>query len=148
MKYTSNDFKNGYKLDYSNYNSLLGAKIKMTARKVRINKTVGSEAALEENKKIINYFEKFEESLIGYKNKEAIISKELKSTNELDIRNYDNNKLAQFIGVDNNMIPITEFLKDVINIDEKEEENINEFVGNVLRNGIKIDLAFDQLMAS
>ena len=148
LKYTSNDFKNGYKLDYSNYNSLLGAKIKMTARKVRINKTVGSEAALEENKKIINYFEKFEESLIGYKNKEAIISKELKSTNELDIRNYDNNKLAQFIGVDNNMIPITEFLKDVINIDEKEEENINEFVGNVLRNGIKIDLAFDQLMAS
>ena len=120
----------------------------MTTRKVRINKTSGSKEALEENKKIINYFEKFEESLIGYKNKEAIISKELKSTNELDIRNYDNNKLAQFIGVDNNMIPITEFLKDVINIDEKEEENINEFVGNVLRNGIKIDLAFDQLMAS
>ena len=135
-------------MNYSNYNSLLGAKIQMTARRVRINKTSGSKAALEENKKIIDYFEKFEKNLIGYKDKEAIISKELKSTNELDIRNYDNNKLAQFIGVDNNMIPITEFLNDAFKIDEKEEEDIQEFVGNVLSHGVRFDLAFDKLIES
>jgi hypothetical protein len=38
-------------LNYSNNNALLGAKIYMTARKVRINKTSGSKVALEENKK-------------------------------------------------------------------------------------------------
>lgn len=148
LKYTKDDFRNGYKMNYSNYNSLLGAKINMTARKVRINKASGSKEALEENKKIIEYFENFEKRLIGNENKEAIISKELKTTNELDISKYDNNKLAQFIGVDNNMIPITDFLKDFLKMDEKEEENINEFVENVLRDGMKIDLAFDKLFKS
>lgn len=32
LKYTKDDFKNGYKLNYSNYNSALGAKIDMTVR--------------------------------------------------------------------------------------------------------------------
>ena len=145
LKYNKDDFKNGYKLNYSNFNTLLGAKINMVARKVRINKTSGSKAALEENKKIINYFENFEKKLIGNENKKAIISKELKMTNELDISNYDNNKLAQFIGVDNNMIPITDFLKDFLKMDEKEEDNIQEFVENVFSDGMKIDLAFDKL---
>ena len=53
LKYKKDDFKNGYKLTYSNYNALLGAKIKMTSRKVRINKTSGSKEALEENKKLL-----------------------------------------------------------------------------------------------
>ena len=145
LKYTKNDFKNGYKLNYQNYNALLGAKINMTARKVRINKTSGSREALEENKKIINYFENFEKKLEGNENKEAIIATELKTTNELDISKYDNNKLAQFIGVENNIIPINDFLKDYLKMDEKEEDNINEFVGNVLGDGLKIDAAFEKL---
>jgi hypothetical protein len=148
LKYKKDDFKNGYKLTYSNYNALLGAKIKMTSRKVRINKTSGSKEALEENKKIINYFEVFEKKLEGNKNKEAIIAKELKTTNELDIKNYNNNQLAQFIGVDNNMVPITDFLKECIQIDEKDEDNINDFVGNVLGDGLKIDKAFEKLFKS
>ena len=145
LKYNKNDFKNGYKLNYSNYNTLLGAKINMTARKVRINKTSGSKAALEENKKIINYFENFEKKLIGNENKKAIISRELKMTNELDISNYDNNKLAQFIGVDKNIIPITDFLKDALKIDEKEETDLEEFTKSVFQDGLKFDLAFEKL---
>ena len=145
LKYTKDDFHNGYKLNYSNYNALLGAKINMTARKVRINKTSGSRAALEENKKIINYFENFEKNLQGNKNQTAIISKELKRTNELDISKYDNNQLAQFIGVDNNMIPITDFLKDFLKMDEKEENKIQDFVEKVFSDGMKIDFAFDKL---
>ena len=45
----------------------------MTARKVKINKTSESKTALEENKKIIKYFENFEKKLIGNENKEATI---------------------------------------------------------------------------
>ena len=145
LKYTKDDFKNGYKLTYSNYNALLGAKINMTTRKVRINKTSGSKEALEENKKIINYFENFEKNLKGNDNKEAIIAKNLKTTNELDISNYNNNQLAQFIGVENNIVPITDFLKDCINIERKDEDNIKDFVGNVLGDGAKIDLIFQNL---
>ena len=66
-------------------------------------------------------------------------------TNELDISNYDNNKLAQFIGVDKNIVPITDFLKDALNIEEKEETNIEEFTKSVFKDGLKIDLAFDKL---
>ena len=120
LKYTKNDFKDGYKLTYSNYNALLGAKINMTTRKVRINKTSGSKEALEENKKIIDYFENFEKKLEGNENKEAIVSQELKMANEIDINNYNNNQLAQFIGVENNIVPITTFLKDCIDINENE----------------------------
>ena len=69
-------------------------------------------------------------------------------TNGLDISNYDNNKLAQFIGVDKNMIPITDFLKDVLKIDEKEEKDIKEFAKSVFLDGLKIDLAFDKLFQS
>jgi len=146
LKYKKDDFKNGYKINYSNYNTILGAKINMTARKVRINKTSGSKAALEENKKIINYFENFEKKLIGNKNKEALVTKELKMTNELDISNYDNNTLAQFIGEDQNVIPITDFLKEVLKIDEKEEEDINEFSKSVFQDYLKIDTAFEKLL--
>ena len=145
LKYTKDDFKDGYKLTYSNYNALLGAKINMTTRKVRINKTSGSKEALEENKKIINYFETFEKNLVGNNNKEAIVAQNLKTTNELDIRNYNNNQLAQFIGVENNMVPITDFLKDCINIDRKDEDNIKDFVGNVFGDGMKIDMIFEKL---
>ena len=114
-------------------------------KRIRKNKTSGSREALEENRKIINYFENFEKKLEGNENKEAIIATELKTTNELDISKYDNNKLAQFIGVENNIVPITDFLKDCININEKEEDNIKDFVGKVLEDGIKIDLAFEKL---
>ena len=145
LKYTKNDFKDGYKLTYSNYNALLGAKINMTTRKVRINKTSGSKEALEENKKIIDYFEKFEKKLEGNNNKEALVSNELKMANELDISNYNNNQLAQFIGVENNIVPITDFLKHCIDINEKDEDNIKDFVGGVLEDVAKIDLAFEKL---
>ena len=145
LKYTKNDFKDGYKLTYSNYNALLGAKINMTTRKVRINKTSGSKEALEENKKIIDYFENFEKKLEGNENKEAIVSQELKMANEININNYNNNQLAQFIGVENNIVPITNFLKDFIDINEKDEDNIKDFVGKVIGDGIKIDLAFEKL---
>ena len=117
----------------------------MTARKVRINKTSGSQTALEENKKIISYYDKFEKKLIGNVNKETLIANELKKTDELDISNYNNEQLAQFIGVDNNYIPITKFLTDVIKIDEKDEKDIKTFVWNVLGDGIAIDKAFDQI---
>ena len=43
------------------------------------------------------------------------------------------------------MIPITDFLKDFLKMDEKEEDNIQEFVENVFSDGMKIDLAFDKL---
>ena len=148
LKYTKNDFKNGYKMTYSNYNALLGAKINMTARKVRINKTSGSKAALEENKKIIDYFENFEKNLSGNKDKETEIAKELKKSNELDIAKYNNEQLAQFIGVDNNMIPMSEFLQNVVQRDEKDENNIQEFVNNVMGDAIKIDDAFNKLFPS
>jgi hypothetical protein len=118
----------------------------MTSRKVRINKTTGSKEALAENKKIIDYFENFEKKLAGNENKEALIAKELKRTNELDISKYDNNQLAQFIGVDNNMVPITDFLKECIKIGRKDEDNIKDFVGNVLGDGAKIDMIFQNLI--
>ena len=148
LKYTKDDFKNGYKVDYQNYNSLLGAKIEMTVRKVRINKTLGSNEALEENKKIINYYENFEKNLAGNENKEAIIAKELKRTNELDITKYDNNELAQFIGVGNNVTPIEDFLNKYLKIDKREEKNVNDFVNNVLKDERRIDLALEKLFYS
>ena len=144
LKYTKDDFKNGYKIDYQNYNSLLGAKIDMTVRKVRINKTLGSKEALEENKKMINYFENFEKNLEGNKNKEAIIATELKRTNELDITKYDNNELAQFIGVGRNVTPIDDFLNKFLKIDKREEKNVNDFVNNVLQDEGRIDLALEK----
>ena len=145
LKYKKEDFKNGYKIKYSNYNGLLGVKLNMTARKVRINKTSGSQTALEENKKIIDYYNKFEKSLEENKNKETLITKELKMANELNISNYNNNQLAQFIGVENNFIPITQFLSDVIKIEEKDEKDIKTFVGNALGDGLMIDKAFEKL---
>ena len=130
---------------YSNYNSILGAKIRMTARKVRINKTSGSKAALEENKKIIDYYENFEKNLPENNDGEAIIATKLKTINELDISKYNNDQLAQFIGVENNFISIDDFLKNVVKIDEKEKTDIKEFVKNVLKDGIKIDMAWDKM---
>ena len=148
LKYTKNDFKNGYKMTYSNYNALLGAKINMTARKVRINKTSGSQSALEENKKIIDYFEKFEKNLEGNKDKEAEIAKELKKSNELCIANYNNEQLAQYIGVDNNMIPMSEFLQNVVQRNVDDEKNIKDFINNVVGDAKKIDDAFNKLFPS
>jgi hypothetical protein len=145
LKYKKDDFKNGYKINYSNYNILLGEKIDMTARKVKINKTSGSKAALEENKKIIKYFENFEKKLIGNENKEATISNELKKINELDISNYDNNKLAQFICDDKKVEPITDFLKDTLNLEEKEETSDDKFINRMLQEIMKIDVTFDKL---
>ena len=147
LKYTKDDFKNGYKLTYSNYNELLGAKINLIGRKVRINKTSGSKAALEENQKIINYFEIFEKRLPGNTAQEAIIAKELRKSNELDINKYNNDQLAQFIGVDNiiERISMTDFLKKFIKTNEKEEKNVAEFVQNVLGDAKKIDNIFNNL---
>ena len=145
LKYKKDDFKNGYKINYSNYNILLGAKINMTARKVKINKTSESKTALEENKKIIKYFENFEKKLIGNENKEATISNELKKINELDISNYDNNKLAQFICDDKKVEPITDFLKDTLNLDEKEETSVDKFIKRMFQEIMKIDVTFDKL---
>jgi hypothetical protein len=51
LKYTKEDFKNGYEIKYSIYNEILGEKLKMTLRKVRINKSSGSRVALEKMKK-------------------------------------------------------------------------------------------------
>ena len=147
LKYKKNDFKNGYKINYLNYNALLGVKINMIARKVRINKTSGSIAALEENKKIINYFENFEKRLPGNNELEDKIAKELKRANELDISKFNNEELAQYIGVENNMIPIEDFLK-IGKIGEKEEKNINEFFQNVWREASKIDSAFEKVFFS
>ena len=46
------------------------------------------------------------------------------------------------------MVPITDFLKECIQIDEKDEDNINDFVWNVLGDGLKIDKAFEKLFKS
>ena len=145
LKYKKEDFKNGYKINYSNYNGILGVKLNMTARKVRKNKTSGSKADLEENKKIIDYYDKFEKNLKDNKNKEIQIIKELKMANELNIDNYDNQQLAQFIGVENNFLPITQFLTDVIKIPEEDETDIRNFVANALGDGLMIDKAFQKL---
>ena len=148
LKYTKDDFKNGYKLTYSNYNDLLGAKINLIGRKVRINKTSGSKAALEENKKIINYFENFEKNLPGNTAQEAIIARELRKSNELDISKYNPGQLAQFIGVDNiiEKIPITDFLKKFIKTNDKEEKDVKEFVKNTLKDAKNIDNVFNKLI--
>ena len=76
--------------------------------------------ALAENQKIINYFENFEKRLEGNVNKEALIAKELKKVNNLDLTNYNDNQLAQFIGVDGKMVSIEGFLKKFFEIDENE----------------------------
>ena len=144
LKYTKDDFKNGYKIDYQNYNKLLGTKIDMTIRKVRINKTLGSKEALKENEKIINYFENFEKKLAGNINKDALVAKELKRTNELDITRYDNNELAQFIGVGTNITPINDFLNKYLKIDNRQEKNVKDFSKNVFEDGVRIDLAFEK----
>ena len=145
LKYTKKDFINGYKMAYSNYNSILGAKIRMTARKVRINKTSGSKAALEENKKIIDYYENFEKNLPENSECEAIIARELKTINELDISKYNDDQLTQFIGVENNIMSINRYLKNIVKIDVKEESNIEEFVQDTLGNALKINLAWDKM---
>ena len=46
------------------------------------------------------------------------------------------------------MEPITDFLKKCIQLDEKDEDNIKDFVGNVLGDGLKIDKAFEKLFKS
>ena len=130
---------------YSNYNSMLGAKINMTARKVRINKTSGSKAALEENKKIIDYYENFEKNLPQNYESEAIIARELKTINKLDVSKFDYNQLAQFIGVENNIMSIKRYLKNIVKIDVKEESNIEEFIQDTLGNALKINLAWDKM---
>ena len=79
------------------------------------------------------YFEKFEKSLPGNKELEDKIAKELKKANELDISKFNNEELAQYIGVENNMIPI---------------ETINEFFENVCRAALKIDLAFEKVFSN
>ena len=140
--YSRDDFKNGYNLNYSNYNDILGIKIDMTLRKVKINKTSGTKAALEENKKIIEYFEKFEKNLIGNVNNQTIITEKLKTINELDINKFNNNQLAQFIGVDNNNMDITKLLKELLKIDDKDEDDISIAFQNVIKIGDK----FDQVM--
>ena len=145
-KYNKDDFKDGYKINYSNYNSILGAKINMVLRKVRINKTSGSKAALEENKKIVDYFEHFEKNLKGNEKKESEIAKEIKNNIEVDISKYNNSQLAQFIGVDGHMIPINNFLKDVCKIEEREEKEIKDFCQNVLGDGLRINKTFEKLM--
>ena len=145
LKYTKADFKNGYKLNYSNYNEILGAKITMAIRKVRINKTLGSKMALAENQKIINYFENFEKRLEGNVNKEALIAKELKKVNNLDLTNYNDNQLAQFIGVDGKMVSIEEFLKKFFEIDENEKKEISEFVGEGIYIAKRFDMAFNKM---
>ena len=87
---------------------------------------------------------KNEKCLAGNENKEAIIATELKRTNELDITKYDNNELAQFIGVWRNVTPIDDFLNKFLKIDKREEKNVNEFVNNVLKDEGRIDLALEK----
>ena len=145
LKYTKADFTNGYKLNYSNYNEILGAKITMAVRKVRINKTLGSKMALAENQKIINYFENFEKRLEGNVNKEALIAKELKKANNLDLTNYNDHQLAQFIGVDGKMVSIEGFLKKFFEIDENEKKEISEFVAEGLSIAKRFDIAFNKI---
>ena len=94
--------------------------------------------------KVLLYFENFEKNLAGNENKEAIIATELKRTNELDITKYDNNELAQFIGVGRNVTPIDDFLNKFLKIDKREEKNVNDFVNNVLQDEGRIDLALEK----
>ena len=144
LKYSKEDFKDGYILSISNYNIKLGAKIDITIRKVRINGTSYETEEINENKNIISYFENLEE-----KSKESgLTENELKKINHFNVINFNNTELAQFIGVENNMVQINEFLKDFININELDEDTINDFVGNTLENGMKIDLIFDNILKS
>ena len=117
----------------------------MAVRKVRINKTLGSKMALAENQKIINYFENLEKRLEGNVNKEALIAKELKKANNLDLTNYNDNQLAQFIGVDGKMVSIEGFLKKFFEIDENEKKEISEFVGEGLFIAKRFDTAFNKI---
>ena len=140
LKYTKEDFKNGYEIKYSTYNEILGEKLKMTLRKVRINKSSGSRAALEENEKIIAYYNEFEKKLKDNNNKTALITNELKRINEINVSKFDNQQLAQFIGVDNNNIPIEEFLRNIIKKkkDKNEENNIENFAFNIFKDFLQI----------
>ena len=148
LKYTKEDFKNGYEIKYSTYNEILGEKLKMTLRKVRINKYSGSRAALEENEKIIAYYNEFEKKLKDNNNKTALITNELKRINEINISKFDNQQLAQFIGVDNNNISMEEFLRNVIKkkSDKNEEKNTIEFAYNVFKDFLQAENDIDKIL--
>ena len=150
LKFTREDYRNGYNIKYENYNELLGVKFQMAIRKVRINKTLESKQALAENEKIINYLEKFEKNLVGNKHKKTWYTDELKKTNKLDISKFKDNELAKFIGVDSSLAIITKSLRNFIvgeNYD-KDDDNIDKFIKNmtrVIKKGIIIDLIHDQI---
>ena len=61
LKNTKEDFKDGYILTISNYNIKIRAKIDLKIKKVRINETDEKNENIEENKKIILYFNNLED---------------------------------------------------------------------------------------
>ena len=59
--------------------------------------------------------------------------------------NYNDNQLAQFIGVDGKMVSIEGFLKKCFEIDENEKKEISEFVAEGKYIAKRFDMAFNKI---
>ena len=81
-------------------------------------------------------------------NKTAIITNELKRINEINVSKFDNQQLAQFIGVDNNNISMEDFLRNVIKkkSDKNEEKNTMEFAYNVFKDFLQAENDIDKIL--
>ena len=147
LLYTKDDFQNGCSFNLSIYNELLGYKIEAILKKVKINKTSGSKAALEENNRIFSSMKSLENQLKTTEN-HILISDKVNYIIETDISKYDNNQLAQFIKIDNDMKSITEYLNQKFELDKQKETNIDEFTKKVFNDVFKIDGGFDKFFNS
>ena len=126
------NFKDEEDLDFDNYNKIIGPKVGVILTKVKINKISESREALKENEIILRYFKKFEESLKGNTNKETLITREIGLIEGLDISRFDENKLAKFIGVDNERTKISDFI-------DNSNRNIPLLTNNLLIDGLNSD---------
>ena len=77
-----------------------------------------------------------------------LISDKINYIIETDISKYDNNQLAQFIKIDNDMKSITEYLNQKFELDKQKETNIDEFTKKVFNDVFKIDGGFDKFFNS
>ena len=77
-----------------------------------------------------------------------LISDKVNYIIETDISKYDNNQLAQFIKIDNDMKSITEYLNQKFELDKQKETNIDEFTKKVFNDVFKIDGGFDKFFNS
>jgi hypothetical protein len=152
------NFKDDEVLDFDNYNKIIGPKVDVILRKIKINKISESTEALEENKIILRYFKKFEENLKGNNNKETLITKQIGFIKALDISRFDENTLAKLIGVDNEKAKIYDFIDnsnrhipllannppnddEVVN-KENYERDFDEYFNKIIKDTVEFEKKF------